>query len=685
MRDVLGGHHSYPCSSRRRECYDSDSYRKALYETIAPGEKNVAILRDKALKDAGDLGWTVEYATAWCYKHLIGNRPAVTDAIDRVRELEDVEVRTPFIVFDFLDKALFGHKLKGMVYMRWTSFNSCSPGMTSAPGVVSGISRICIELNKTLFEDDDGDIDDMLDVLIHQMIHAFFLVACGAQPKGAKQDGRLMDGLHFGVILSTIRDITDRCMDGMLNLIFYFATRAGYNRHRDDRRRFIALDPRGSAVGPAPADGQSHCTHDNRQIRPAHLKNWQVETYASALESDLQSKGDVIYDLGTDSKLEATDRLKGPPSSTYVELIWDDKRVMVPREKALKYKSIKKPLEKEDKMELKVPECTTEVFVQIYNFFTIGSTLKDMDQVLVEQANRMIQTKGPPVLVTNGHGRAATDSPVGLINHLQVFKVAEGMKFEELQQHVLQRLWEMPTTFDDPIKALKLLYNDKDNSGPVHSELHKWARSFLCKRDDGGQVDWYHGSRAGWYDNGWPGWPPHSHSGLSNYEKILQFHTEDFRSLYHRNLALKDDCKLVIGLMSQEMTDVNDIYGLPQPEFPQPINNNNLPLLLRQANVYPEVTDTVLQKAQRRVRPQRARSWDDDPLGARRNDPFGLGAPAWHPHKALWEKAALDDALLPRHQPALGWLGAQPLGLPRTPAVSCRNVFNHRRGNMLTC
>ncbi|KAK4546337.1 hypothetical protein LTR36_002014 [Oleoguttula mirabilis] len=446
-----------------------------------------------------------------------------------------VQQQTPFVIFDFLDKALFGGKLRGMVYMRWKTMVSSSPGTTSAPGVVSDIPRICIELNKSPFEVNEAAIDDLLDSLIHQMIHAFFLVACGAQPKCAKQDGRLMDGLHFGVIMYTIRDITRRCQDGILDLIFYAAERVDYCGGHNDGGGYIAIDPRGGAVGSAPADGQSHCNHDNRKIRPAQIKNWQVEGYSVAIDLDMESKGNDIYDLGADNVLVKSDRLTGPPSSSYVELLWDDKRIIVPREKAVKYKSIKKPLEKNSRMELQVPECDFATFCQVYNFFTKGSTGSESHQFRTENASIGMHTKGPPVILNNASSTAKSDA--GLIVHLQLFKVAEAIKFEELEQHVLQQLWSLPATVDDPIEALKILYNDEDTSGPIHSELHKWARAFLLRRDEGSGE---HQLQYGWQNE-----YQDMCCGSTNYDKLKSFHLERFTELYHRNTALKEDCKIV--------------------------------------------------------------------------------------------------------------------------------------------
>lgn len=623
---------NYPYGSRRLRSY--------IRDRNPPGN----VLRDKSLDHAGDLGWSLEYATAWCYKHLVGNRTEVADAVDRVRELPVVEKQTPFIIFDFLDKALFGGKLHGMVYMRWKSMISSSTGTTSAPGVIAGIPRICIDLNKSPFEDDDVDIDDLLDSLIHQMIHASFLVACGAQPKGAQQDGRLMDGLHFGVIMYTIRDITRRCRGGLLDMIFYAVERVDGCAWRPEGRGFIAIDPRGNAVGSAPADGQSHCNRDNRKIRPAQIKNWQVEAYAVAIDDDMESKGNEIHDLGADSKLVPVDRLKGPPSASYVELIWDKKRVMVPREKAVGYKSIKKPIEKNSRMELQLPECDFKTFCQVYNFFTKGSTGTESKESRIEDASAGIHKKGPPVILSVTSPK--DKSSAGLIVHLDLFKVAEGIKFEELEHHCLQQIWSLPATTDDPIDALKTLYNDKDNKGPIHSELHKWARAFLSRRDEGSSDQ-----RLAF---GWRNHYQDLYHGSSNYEKLMSFHQEKFLELYHRNPALKEDCKIVWAEMCMDggllQPRASQWFGVPDMAEAPPFG-------------FPTLTEGEYREVTRPLIP-RARSWYNS---MDLSSAPSLSSSSWRSSRpALDDLALLSSANRPRR---LDWLRTPtPLGLPSSDA-----------------
>ncbi|KAK5137257.1 hypothetical protein LTR08_000227 [Meristemomyces frigidus] len=619
------GLRNYPSETRKRRSYD-DRWR--------PNDSKLATLRDQGAEREGDLGWSLEYATAWCYKQLVGNQNEVVSAIDCVRALyglDGVDKQTPFIVFDPLDRALFGGKLRGMVYMRWKSQVSNSPGTTSAPRVLDGIRRPCIELNKAPFEDGDGHIDDLLDALIHQMIHAFFLVACGAQPKSAQQDDRLLDGLHFGVIMYTIRDITRRCDGGMLDLIFHAAARAGCTDGRNDRRRFIALDPRSCGFGSPPVDGRSHCNHDNRSIRLAQIKNWQVEGYAVAIELGMESKGDVIYDLEGDSQFTEVNRLTGPASSSYVELVWGEKRVMVPREKALQYKSIKRPLEKNEKMELGIPDCEMPIFCQVYNYFTKGSTGCD-ERYSDNKAGRLNYSKGPPVIV----GRSCRSKPAraGLIVHLQVFKIAEAMEFEELQQHIMQRLWAMPSTTDDPVDALKELYSDKDHSGPVHTEMHKWVRCFLARtgEEDDGDDQFGLGRRGGHRD---------MYRGLTNYHKLMYHHSDRFRELYHRNNALKDVCQLS---MAQSMSD----SGLIPPEYdPWYGVSESSPLM---PNQYPTLTEGMYSGLQMPIRPRPHGLFD--PLGLEGVSPLSFRR-ADRDRARFQDNMGLLGSRLPRQQ--LDW------------------------------
>ena len=610
---------SFTVSTKRHHYYpiEESSYHRSRHE------KGWRVLTDRERECCGDFGWSLDYATAWCFKHLVHHRAQVINAIDRVRELGLIAKKTPFVIFDLFDEALFGGKLAGAVYMQWNYKPSTETGTTFAPGVYPRIKRICITLNGSPFEDDMVDptfmLEYLLDALIHQMIHAYFLVACGAQPLGAQQDGRLMDGVEFGVILKSIKDLTRECAGGEVPLIFYAEDRMNNGRQRylsqcrGSQNRFIALSPLSSSAGPAPVDGKSHCCHDNRRIRPAQVKNWQVEHYSRALNLDQESKGDYIHDYGIDNKFSKKYRVMGPPSASYVELIYDGMRVMVPRDNAMRIVNLKRLLVKNERMELKVPECSMDTFTQLYNYLTIGSytAVGEGDYVRGRDRDVGIHGQAGPPIIAHIERRGAPEVP-GMITHIRVFKVAVALEFEELQKHAVDHLYRMPIAYDDPINALHELYNmGSDQGAAIHADLHQWVRAFLARSDNVYDVgrnchDWQGGlpllGPCG--QQGLPGLQRYGHLGYlssfdaspgsTNYKKLHNVYHERFLKLYYNSPTFKDDCKLVVASMHD--CDVPSPY--PMLDYPcQPETAAALPQLGMGARLYQE---PLLRRERRR-------------------------------------------------------------------------------------
>ncbi|KAF2161357.1 hypothetical protein M409DRAFT_28092 [Zasmidium cellare ATCC 36951] len=532
-------------------------------------DKSITALHDQKLEQLGDLGWSLDYATAWCYRHLVGRQPEVSDAIDTIRELCDVVTPdTPFEIFDHLDTALFGSKLRTMVYLRWKPHASCSTGTTSGPNV-AGAPRITIELNSTAFDGFDADIDDLLEALIHQMIHAFFLVCCGVQKTGDKQDGRLMDGVHFGVILLTIKDICKQCVDGPLRLVFHASKRKALEGpipsmdsvwpYAWDTMRggdSAALQPYilTSGVGPGPADSQTHCLHDNRHVTFREIQSWQVQVYARALDADMESKGEKVWDFDEKHKLVEHDRrFITKPSSTYIELIWDEKRVMANREKALAFKSQKDTIEKGSKYELTIPDCEETIFKCVYDFINRKAYAREEGEEEMARSRNLGRRQLAPALAgyLRPHVRSATIDKPSITLHIRVFKTAQKLKFDELQRYAVLRLYELETTDDEPIEPLRMIYlsSSGESEGPIDSDLQKWSRRFLYRTDEH-KLEYYP-LGSSWCNNG---------VGISNLVKIIQLHNDGFQDLYSKSRSFREDVKAAVtkilsGQSSEGMWD----------------------------------------------------------------------------------------------------------------------------------
>ena len=90
----------------------------------------------------------------------------------------------PFVTFGDLDKKLFRSVLCGNVYLTWARLPHGIFGRTSRVGL-HGRRRITIELSLHVADDRAAT----LGVLLHQMIHAYYLQCCGHKNKGAVRKG----------------------------------------------------------------------------------------------------------------------------------------------------------------------------------------------------------------------------------------------------------------------------------------------------------------------------------------------------------------------------------------------------------------------------------------------------------------------------------------------------------------
>jgi hypothetical protein len=101
--------------------------------------------------------------------------------------------------FNALDEVVFAGKFKDAVFLEFKGVCANVSGATYIPGYHPNlrVTRIAIVLNS----DNHGEaiLDQIFASLLHHMIHAYFLIACGPQhcdePKGGK---RLRYGNHFG-------------------------------------------------------------------------------------------------------------------------------------------------------------------------------------------------------------------------------------------------------------------------------------------------------------------------------------------------------------------------------------------------------------------------------------------------------------------------------------------------------
>lgn len=168
-------------------------------------------LRDPYLRCDRDLGWNIGWAVAFVVNRL---EQSWADAAASLRNIRlqaaahygnGLGQDIPLHIFDKLNPLLFAGYLKNVVFLNTSSLSTSVLGITYThwPGPNPEIKRYSIILNRDVLR--NSQPRDIVATLIHHMIHAYFLVACGGQKEGEVSHGRLAHDLHFGKIMLTVR------------------------------------------------------------------------------------------------------------------------------------------------------------------------------------------------------------------------------------------------------------------------------------------------------------------------------------------------------------------------------------------------------------------------------------------------------------------------------------------------
>jgi hypothetical protein len=179
--------------------YHSESDPEYYHQeaTYTPRPYGLSKLSNERLKCDRNLGWSIDWAVAFLVKHLENNASDVSCTLKKIRAkaqhlannglIQDVPLRT----FNQLDQTLFAGHLKNAVYLDVCDLGPDVSGATFSHGRGPNprVRRISIVLNTDVHQDSTPTA--LLASLIHHMIHAYFLVACGPQEEKEQGYGRL--------------------------------------------------------------------------------------------------------------------------------------------------------------------------------------------------------------------------------------------------------------------------------------------------------------------------------------------------------------------------------------------------------------------------------------------------------------------------------------------------------------
>ncbi|KAF2788295.1 hypothetical protein K505DRAFT_196541, partial [Melanomma pulvis-pyrius CBS 109.77] len=423
------------------------------------------------------LGWNIDWAVAFIVNHLDSiNSPDAPDVLRRIRILAEHlsnENRSRDIacrVFNKLDQVLFAGHLKNAVFLHFANLGTQVSGatFTHGHGPNARVKRISIVLNSILHQ--HAKSRDIIASLIHQMIHAYFLVACGPQDEKEEVYGRLAHGVHFGKVMRTIKNLS--AANGR-PLPLGFEHQLGPHSYYDDYCRPSRPRHRGNT--------KWYTSHCHAHVEPIHDKDideWYSGVCKPLLElPDTVQKATVLIYNERHHELEEVPRSAPTtaPSVDSVEFIFQDRAILVPAAKVDPFLSIRRAFDKTKSRFLIVPEeIDKETFMRLLELLHLGRYSPDISAVCAPGS------KGPPVIKP-----LQIDSLPYLLTDVRMFKLGVEFRFEEVKAIALERLNRQYITREDPVSVLKAIYDWADPD----PDLRAWAKGFLTKGPEGDWLD----------------------------------------------------------------------------------------------------------------------------------------------------------------------------------------------------
>jgi len=436
-------------------------------------------LQDPRLKCDRNLGWNIDWAVAFIVDHL--NKK--TDAAESLRsirikaaqlEKDGLSTDIPYCIFNKLDEALFAGHLKNAVYLESDSLGSDVSGATYTQswGPVTDVKRISIILNQNVL--DFATARDIVAILIHHMIHAYFLVACGPQKEDEIDHGRLAHGFHFGKIVTAIKKLSAAHGKELTPLDFghdlgeypYFSD--GYYRPR--RRNQDEQEDK----------DKWYCTHCYSNVPPiprSDIDKYYDKYIAPMLAQTSKSIRLATVHIYNDRRheIDSKPRARLPPANKTVEFIFKDKAYLVETKFLDNMLSIQRTFLRTSSRFLKLDakDLSESTFHRFLEFIHTGCYRPELPY-----SSSSTRTSAP-VLKPSTYTAAPILADIALINF------ATTLEFDEVLSYAMKRLHSYPEMTEDPIAVLKLIYTN----GEPHKKLKDWVRAFLLAAPDNGQTN----------------------------------------------------------------------------------------------------------------------------------------------------------------------------------------------------
>ncbi|KAH7067353.1 hypothetical protein BKA63DRAFT_582159 [Paraphoma chrysanthemicola] len=409
-------------------------------------------LQDPRLTCDRNLKWSIDWAVAYIVDHL-EKRPEAADALRSIRiraatfEHEGLTKDIPYRIFNKLNETLFASYLKDAVFLGSSSLGPEVSGVTYTHswGPVTEVRRVSFILNSDVL--DYARARDVVAILIHHMIHAYFLVACGPQKENEVDYGRLGHGYHFAKVMSTIRKVSAAHGKELtpLNFGHDLASLPSHEDIYDFPRRRSSLDDRENKE-------KWYCSH-------CHSNVYEIP------ESDIDKWYNKVCKPMMD---QASKNIRAAES---VEFIFQDKPVLVEGKKIDNFLAVRRAFENKKSRFLKIDkEVSEKTFHRFLEFIHTCTYRPDPYNLRAVAVGMGITSMGPPIIRPGG-GR----SEAWLLADVQFAKMGALMRFDECKAYALGRMNAYGTMTEDPLDVLKEIYSGYEPD----SRLKEWARKFL--------------------------------------------------------------------------------------------------------------------------------------------------------------------------------------------------------------
>ncbi|KAL9599542.1 MAG: hypothetical protein Q9219_003786 [cf. Caloplaca sp. 3 TL-2023] len=236
-----------------------------------PSKSDFDILQSTTMKPKDrTLGLSKEEAFALIEEKLQGHvRKQIACVSQCAGHLHPEQKRKlPLQVFGELDQEFFRSVLTGNVSLHWSDLPTGTFSRTICAGV-NGNPRIRIELSPLLFL--NGSRHNVLAVLLHQMVHAYYLQCCGHRDRDYGGDRHRLD--HDLPFYALVHCIANSCEPLRHHLSGDLWTT------RQCSRTFSPSDP---------TEGMSSCYDEDNPFNSVDIQEWRdvaVATFKSKQEA----------------------------------------------------------------------------------------------------------------------------------------------------------------------------------------------------------------------------------------------------------------------------------------------------------------------------------------------------------------------------------------------------------------